>query len=73
MDPTIRAVTDGTSAIDVSGELPKPWSDEIVRAADAWITMGCGDAAVRPVRDERRVRVEQLLVSPGIDAGVSSH
>ena len=30
--------------IDISGEYPKPWTDEIVRAADAVITMGCGDA-----------------------------
>ena len=30
--------------IDISGEFPKPWTDEIVRAADAVITMGCGDA-----------------------------
>ena len=30
--------------IDISGEFPKPWTDEIVRGADAVITMGCGDA-----------------------------
>jgi arsenate reductase (thioredoxin) len=30
--------------IDISGELPKPWADEIVRAADVVVTMGCGDA-----------------------------
>ncbi len=30
--------------IDISGEFPKPWTDDIVRAADAVITMGCGDA-----------------------------
>ena len=30
--------------IDVTGEYPKPWTDEIVRAADVVITMGCGDA-----------------------------
>ena len=30
--------------IDISTEYPKPWTDEIVRAADAVITMGCGDA-----------------------------
>ena len=32
------------SGIDISGEFPKPWTDETVRAADAVITMGCGDA-----------------------------
>jgi protein-tyrosine-phosphatase len=30
--------------IDLSQELPKPLSDEVVRAADVVITMGCGDA-----------------------------
>jgi arsenate reductase len=30
--------------IDISEEFPKPWTDEIVRAADVVITMGCGDA-----------------------------
>jgi protein-tyrosine-phosphatase len=30
--------------IDISGELPQPWADEIVRAADVVVTMGCGDA-----------------------------
>jgi len=30
--------------IDISHELPKPLSDEFVRAADVVITMGCGDA-----------------------------
>jgi arsenate reductase len=30
--------------IDIGAEFPKPWTDEIVRAADVVITMGCGDA-----------------------------
>jgi arsenate reductase len=30
--------------IDISQEFPKPWTDEIVRAADVVVTMGCGDA-----------------------------
>ena len=30
--------------IDLSKEFPKPMTDEIVRAADAVVTMGCGDA-----------------------------
>ena len=30
--------------IDVSTEFPKPLTDEVVRAADVVITMGCGDA-----------------------------
>lgn len=32
------------AGIDITGEFPKPWTDEIVRAADVVITMGCGDA-----------------------------
>ena len=30
--------------IDIGTEFPKPWTDEIVRAADVVVTMGCGDA-----------------------------
>jgi arsenate reductase (thioredoxin) len=30
--------------IDITGEYPKPWTDEIVQAADVVVTMGCGDA-----------------------------
>ena len=77
--------------IDITGEFPKPWTEEIVKAADVVVTMGCGDAcplypgkryedwelddpagldvaAVRPVRDEIRVRVEALLSQIGVDA-----
>ena len=72
--------------IDIAQEFPKPWTDEIVRAADVVVTMGCGDAcpvfpgkryedwdledpagqdlaAVRPIRDEIRARVQVLLAS----------
>jgi len=30
--------------IDITGEFPKPWTDEFFRAADVVVTMGCGDA-----------------------------
>jgi protein-tyrosine-phosphatase len=30
--------------IDISDEFPKPWTDEVVRAADVIVTMGCGDS-----------------------------
>lgn len=30
--------------IDITSELPMPWADEVVRAADVVVTMGCGDA-----------------------------
>ncbi|MET7773114.1 arsenate reductase ArsC [Nocardia sp. NPDC005366] len=29
--------------IDIADEYPKPWTDEIIAAADIVITMGCGD------------------------------
>jgi protein-tyrosine-phosphatase len=76
--------------IDITREFPKPWTDEIVAAADVVVTMGCGDAcplypgkryedwelddpagqdieAVRPIRDEIRQQVEQLLDQLGLD------
>ena len=75
--------------IDITAEFPKPWTDEIVQAADVVITMGCGDAcplypgkryedweledpagqdveAVRPIRDDIRLRVEALMASLGV-------
>ena len=30
--------------IDIAQEFPKPWTDEVVQAADVVVTMGCGDA-----------------------------
>ena len=77
--------------IDITGEFPKPWTDEIIRAADVVVTMGCGDAcplypgkryedwelddpagqdvaAVRPIRDEIRGRVEALLATLAVTA-----
>jgi arsenate reductase (thioredoxin) len=29
--------------IDISGEYPKPWTGEIIQAADVIVSMGCGD------------------------------
>jgi protein-tyrosine-phosphatase len=34
----------GEIGIDISKEFPKPMTDEVVEAADAVVTMGCGDA-----------------------------
>jgi arsenate reductase (thioredoxin) len=28
--------------IDISGEYPKPWTGEIIQAADVIVSMGCG-------------------------------
>lgn len=30
--------------IDITGEFPKPWTQETLRAADVIVTMGCGDS-----------------------------
>lgn len=30
--------------VDIASEFPRPWTDEIVGAADVVVTMGCGDA-----------------------------
>lgn len=30
--------------VDIRTEFPKPWTDEVVKAADVVVTMGCGDA-----------------------------
>ena len=30
--------------IDITEEYPKPWTEEVLRAADVVVTMGCGDA-----------------------------
>jgi arsenate reductase (thioredoxin) len=48
-DPADRINPDVVTAmselgLDLSKEFPKPMTDEAVRAADAVITMGCGDA-----------------------------
>jgi arsenate reductase len=51
--------------IDISGEYPKPWTDEIVRAADVVVTMGCGDAC--PVFPGRRYLDWQVDDPAGLD------
>jgi arsenate reductase len=50
--------------IDISGEYPKPWTDEIVRAADAVITMGCGDAC--PIFPGKRYEDWELADPDGL-------
>jgi arsenate reductase (thioredoxin) len=30
--------------IDIEGQIPQRWTDDVVRTADAVITMGCGDS-----------------------------
>jgi arsenate reductase (thioredoxin) len=43
INPTVIEAMDEVG-VDLSHEFPKPLTDESVRAADAVITMGCGDA-----------------------------
>ena len=43
LNPAVVAAM-GELGIDLSKEFPKPLTDESVKAADAVITMGCGDA-----------------------------
>ncbi len=47
--------------IDISTEIPQPWADEIIRAADVVVTMGCGDSC--PVYPGKRY-VDWELVDP---------
>lgn len=51
--------------IDISRAFSKPWTDEIVLAADAVITMGCGDAC--PIFPDKKYE-DWLLADPrGLD------
>jgi arsenate reductase (thioredoxin) len=51
--------------VDLSGELPKPLTNEVVRAADVVITMGCGDAC--PIYPGKRYEDWQLDDPAGQD------
>jgi protein-tyrosine-phosphatase len=51
--------------IDISAEYPKPWTDEVVRAADVVITMGCGDAC--PVFPGKRYEEWNVEDPAGLD------
>ena len=53
--------------IDITGEFPKPWTDEVVRAADVVVTMGCGDAC--PVYPGTRYVDWELGDPAGQDVG----
>jgi arsenate reductase len=56
----------GEMGIDLSKEFPKPMTDEVVRAADAVITMGCGDAC--PIYPGKRYEDWELTDPAGQDA-----
>jgi arsenate reductase (thioredoxin) len=49
------------AGVDISQEFPKPWTEEVVRAVDVIVAMGCGD--VCPVYPGTR-RVEWDLDDP---------
>ncbi len=54
--------------IDITGEYPKPWTDDMVRTADVVITMGCGDTC--PILPGKRYENWELPdpAGQGIDA-----
>ncbi|MGH2934120.1 MAG: arsenate reductase ArsC [Gaiellaceae bacterium] len=51
--------------VDVGEEFPKPLTDEVVRAADVVITMGCGDAC--PIYPGKRYEDWDLEDPAGLD------
>lgn len=59
----VTALTE--AGMDVSDEFPKPLTDDVVRAADAVITMGCGDAC--PLYPGKRYLDWQLDDPAGLD------
>ena len=58
----------GEIGIDITGEYPKPWTDEIARAADVIVTMGCGDAC--PIFPGKRYEDWELTDPAGQPIGV---
>jgi protein-tyrosine-phosphatase len=51
--------------IDISRQFPKPWTDEVVQAADVVITMGCGDAC--PIYPGKRYEDWEVTDPAGAD------
>ncbi|MBA3338458.1 MAG: arsenate reductase ArsC, partial [Geodermatophilaceae bacterium] len=51
--------------IDVSAEQPKTWTEDVVRAADVVVSMGCGDAC--PVLPGKRYEDWTLDDPAGLD------
>jgi arsenate reductase (thioredoxin) len=55
--------------IDIADQYPKPWTDEVIRAADVIVTMGCGDAC--PIFPGKRYEDWPVPDPAGLDtAGV---
>ena len=57
--------------VDMSDEFPKPLTDEVVRAADVVITMGCGDAC--PIYPGKRYEDWTLEDPDGKDGETVRH
>ena len=55
--------------IDISDEYPKPWTDDVVRAADVVITMGCGDAC--PIFPGKRYEEWTVEDPAGLDVAAA--
>ncbi|MGY1736878.1 arsenate reductase/protein-tyrosine-phosphatase family protein [Geodermatophilus sp. SYSU D00684] len=53
--------------IDLGAEFPKPLTDDVVRAADVVVTMGCGDAC--PVHPGKRYLDWQVRDPAGLSVG----
>jgi len=51
--------------IDITGEYPKPWTDDRLRAADVVITMGCGDTC--PYYPGKRYEDWSFDIPEGLD------
>ena len=43
VNPSAVAAMDEVG-IDIAGEHPKPWTEQVIDAADVVVTMGCGDS-----------------------------
>jgi protein-tyrosine-phosphatase len=57
--------------VDIAQEYSKPWTEEIVQAADVVVTMGCGDAC--PIYPGKRYEDWELADPDGLDVqGVRS-
>jgi arsenate reductase (thioredoxin) len=64
INPAVREAM-AELGIDLEEEFPKPLTDEVVRAADAVITMGCGDAC--PIYPGKRYLDWELADPAGQD------
>ena len=51
--------------IDITDGFPKPWTEEVVRAADVVVSMGCGDAC--PIFPGKRYEDWEVTDPAGLD------